>query len=36
MIIELEAQMNEAADKLDFEMAILLRDKIKRLRERIQ
>ncbi len=35
LIVNLEIEMNEAADKLDFERAILLREKIKRLRERI-
>ncbi len=35
MIIELEADMKEAAERLDFERAIALRDQIKRLRERI-
>ncbi len=35
MIIELEADMMDAADKLDFERAIAIRDQIKRLRERI-
>lgn len=36
VIIQLEAEMNEAADRLDFEVAIVLREKIKKLRERIQ
>jgi len=36
MIITLEAEMSEAAEKLEFELAILLRDKIKKLKERIQ
>ncbi len=35
MIIELDAEMKKAADELDFEKAIFLRDKIKRLREKI-
>jgi excinuclease ABC subunit B len=35
MIIELEADMREAAERLDFERAIALRDQVKRLRERI-
>ena len=30
-----DAEMKEAADKLEFERAIAIRDKIKRLRERI-
>jgi excinuclease ABC subunit B len=34
LIIQLEAQMNEAADQLNFELAIELRDRIKRLKER--
>jgi len=34
MIIELESKMYEAADKLDFERAIELRDAVKRLREK--
>lgn len=36
MIIELSAQMEEAADKLEFEAAIEIREKIKRLEERIR
>ena len=36
MIIELEAQMEEAADRLDFEYAIELRDRAKKLKERIE
>lgn len=36
MVIELEAEMNDAADKLEFERAIRIRDKIKKLKERIQ
>jgi excinuclease ABC subunit B len=36
MIIELETEMKIAADKLDFEKAIALRDKIKKMRERIK
>ncbi|RMF90382.1 MAG: excinuclease ABC subunit UvrB [Methanobacteriota archaeon] len=35
MIIELEAEMRRAADNLDFERAIELRDRINRLKERI-
>lgn len=35
LIIELEAQMEEAADRLDFELAIELRDKVKKFKERI-
>jgi len=35
LIIELEAEMDEAADRLDFERAIVLREKISKLRERI-
>jgi excinuclease ABC subunit B len=35
LIIELEAEMAEAADRLDFENAIELRERIKRLRERL-
>ena len=34
MLIELETEMMEAADKLDFERAIVLREKIKKLQER--
>ena len=36
MIIELETQMEEAADRLEFELAIEIRDKVKRLKERIK
>jgi excinuclease ABC subunit B len=36
MIIELEADMKLAADKLDFERAIALREKIKKLNERLK
>ena len=36
LIIELETDMNEAADRLDFEAAIQLRNKITKLKERIQ
>ena len=36
LIIQLESDMNRAADQLDFETAIFLRDKIKNLKERIQ
>lgn len=35
MLIQLEAEMREAADKLDFEKAIILRDKINKLKERL-
>lgn len=35
MIIELEAQMKEASDNLDFETAIRVRDRINKLKERI-
>ena len=35
LIIELEIEMRKAAEKLDFELAIALRDKIKKLNERI-
>jgi excinuclease ABC subunit B len=35
MIIELNAQMEKAAENLDFETAIFLREKIKKLQERI-
>jgi excinuclease ABC subunit B len=34
LIIELEKQMHDAADNLDFERAIALRDQIKKLNER--
>ncbi|HDH28889.1 MAG TPA: excinuclease ABC subunit B, partial [Euryarchaeota archaeon] len=36
MIIELESEMREAADSLDFERAIALRDRVAKLRERIR
>ena len=36
LIIELEVEMRKAADKLDFELAIALRDKIQKLNERIK
>ncbi|UCE73234.1 MAG: excinuclease ABC subunit UvrB [Methanomassiliicoccales archaeon] len=36
MIIELEAEMREAAEKLDFERAIELRDTAKKLKERLE
>jgi excinuclease ABC subunit B len=36
LIIEYQKQMDEAADKLNFEKAIFLRDKIKELHERIK
>ncbi|MBT4824384.1 excinuclease ABC subunit UvrB [Candidatus Woesearchaeota archaeon] len=35
LIIEMEADMNDAADTLDFETAIVLRNKIKKLKERV-
>jgi excinuclease ABC subunit B len=35
MVIELEKQMQDAADNLDFERAIALRDQIKKLNERV-
>lgn len=35
MIIEIEAEMKKAADELDFEKAIFLRDKINKLKEKI-
>jgi len=35
MLIQLEAEMKESADKLDFERAILLRDKINKLKEKL-
>jgi excinuclease ABC subunit B len=35
MIVELETEMKEAATRLDFEVAIKLRDKVKKLRERV-
>ena len=34
LVIELESQMREAADKMDFEKAIKLRDKIKKLKQK--
>ncbi|WP_394339434.1 UvrB/UvrC motif-containing protein, partial [Methanoculleus sp. UBA416] len=33
VVIELEAEMRDAAERLDFERAIALRDTIKRLQE---
>jgi excinuclease UvrABC helicase subunit UvrB len=36
LIIELEAEMRKAADQLEFERAIALRDKVRKLRERIE
>jgi excinuclease ABC subunit B len=36
MIINLEAEMREAAERLDFERAIELREKIKKLRDRLK
>ena len=35
LIIELDAQMRTAADKLDFETAIAIREKIKKLNNRL-
>jgi excinuclease ABC subunit B len=35
VVIELEKQMQDAADNLDFERAIALRDQIKKLNERL-
>ncbi|MFP4401458.1 MAG: excinuclease ABC subunit UvrB [Candidatus Woesearchaeota archaeon] len=35
LIVELEQDMKEAAERLNFEEAIMLRDKIKRLKERV-
>ena len=34
LIIEMEAQMYEAAERLDFERAILLRDQVRELKEK--
>ena len=36
VVIELEKQMLDAADNLDFERAIALRDQIKKLNERLK
>ena len=36
VIIQLESEMNEAADKLDFERAIFLRDQIKNFKQRLE
>lgn len=36
MIIELEADMKDAAENLDFEVAIALREKIRKLKERLE
>jgi excinuclease ABC subunit B len=36
LIIELETEMRQAAEKLEFERAIALRDKLKKLKERIE
>lgn len=36
MIIELQKDMERAADKLDFETAIMLREKVKKLQERLK
>ncbi len=35
LIVNLEAEMQEAADKLEFERAIALRDQVRRLKERV-
>jgi excinuclease ABC subunit B len=35
VVIELEKQMRDAADRLDFEKAIALRDQVKKLNERL-
>jgi len=35
VVIELEKQMQDAADNLDFERAIALRDQIRKLNERL-
>ena len=36
VVIELEKQMRDAADNLDFERAIALREQIKKLNERLK
>ena len=36
MIIELDLEMREAADSLNFEKAIFLRDKINRLKQQVE
>jgi excinuclease ABC subunit B len=36
VVIELEKQMRDAADSLDFERAIALREQIKKLNERLR
>ena len=36
IIIELESEMKESADNLDFEKAIHIRDSIKRLQQQLQ
>lgn len=36
MIIELEAQMRKAAENLNFEEAIRLRDQVKKLQEKLK
>ena len=36
VVIELEKQMRDAADNLDFERAIALRDQVKKLTERLK
>jgi excinuclease ABC subunit B len=35
LIIELQKEMERAAEKLDFETAIMLRNKVKKLQERL-
>jgi excinuclease ABC subunit B len=35
VVIELEKQMRDAAERLDFEKAIALRDQVKKLNERL-
>jgi excinuclease UvrABC helicase subunit UvrB len=35
-LVELESEMNEAVEKLDFERAIVLRDKMAELEKRIK
>ena len=36
VLIDLDAQMRKAADRLDFEKAILLRDQIEELKKRVR
>ncbi len=36
LLIEIEADMKKSAENLDFEKALLLRDKIKALKKRIE